>query len=304
MAPTAVLLAILLSNPTDISGVFGSGSKTLAFLQADRKVVAVYRDTAQGCECVWEGRSTLPDRWELYGASRALVWKEGDRLRLADSNRPCCGKVLVDVDLERDPVPFARCRVTSARAFFRTRTAELRRAYVIAGDEVQVAPTEGGLLAARFMGPRARVAGFMSRTDLACSADALPARRRPPALPEGTWMYRMRGVLDGKELLCEGWARLAETRGEDGARCVKWRLDHLDCRGDREVDWLHEGDDVGQVCDRSGWSTAPLPGLGACHVTLSERPRAELALSCTWQCRESSPCSGGAEYSFLAPAAK
>lgn len=121
--------------------------------------------------------------------------------------------------------------------------------------------------------------------------------------PVTKWRYRMNGNLDSANLQCSGSASVTEIGASAHPQCLHWRIVKQKCRGSRSVDWLHEDDATGEVCESAqGWELKKdLPGLAVCRPTVVRKNGrvVSVSVSCTWECRSASdPCAGQATYVF------
>jgi len=118
--------------------------------------------------------------------------------------------------------------------------------------------------------------------------------------PNFIWDYSMGGTLDNTKLECKGQALV----NQNTPSLLNWKLLNNNCKGDKSVDWLHDGNDNGTISFKeNAWNLDNgLPGNGFCLVENTNPRKDELTkftLNCRWECRvKDFPCSGQATYYF------
>jgi hypothetical protein len=123
----------------------------------------------------------------------------------------------------------------------------------------------------------------------------------PKPQKKAAWTYRMQGNLDDKNLRCTGDVDIKQDVGK--SQCWTWRVSRTNCKGSKDVDWLHESGMTDTVCPvKEGWELKKqLSGRAFCTPTVVVNAQApvSLTLSCTWECRDAKfPCSGTATYEY------
>lgn len=123
----------------------------------------------------------------------------------------------------------------------------------------------------------------------------------PKPQKKSAWTYSMQGNLDDDNLQCKGEAEVKKDAGN--SQCWAWRVSLTDCKGSKDVDWLHESGMTDTVCPvNDRWELKKdLNGRAFCLPTVVAQGQVpvRLTLSCTWECRDAKfPCSGTATYEY------
>jgi hypothetical protein len=196
-------------GPGSATGRYEKDGGELLILEGDEETLVRYEagfeqgNSVGSCECPLVVKQKSGERWTLQGAGSADTWSlklEPTRLVLEGKTPACCGMGWPGMDtFERSVVRApSTCRVKAARAnFFDSQTASTpRKAYVVAGDTVEVflSGSEPRRVPARFKGARKTTVGLLEREQLDCPPPEAPQAARQPVEARrlqpfaGTWL--------------------------------------------------------------------------------------------------------------------
>ncbi|HEX5747477.1 MAG TPA: hypothetical protein VFZ09_14625 [Archangium sp.] len=178
-----------------VTGRYEKDGGELLILEGDNETLVRYEagfeqgNSVGSCECPLVVKQKSGERWTLQGAGSSDTWSlklEPTRLVLEGKTPACCGMGWPGTDtFERSAVRApSTCKVKADRAnFFDSQSAATpRKAYVVAGDTVEVflPGSEPRRVPARFKGPRKSTVGLLERAQLDCPQPGAPQAARPP----------------------------------------------------------------------------------------------------------------------------